>query len=69
MKTVEDFLALYGKECFSCGAARGLNETTSAELALTELISVIADESYSAGYSFAKKEKELVETAATSLSD
>ena len=65
MTTVTEILELYRKECFSCGSSRSVKDTTSAEVAITELI----NESYSAGYSFAKREEELVVEAAKSLSD
>ena len=65
MTTATEILELYRKECFSCGSSRSVKDTTAAEVALTELI----NESYSKGYSFAKREEELVAEAAKSLSD
>ena len=55
MTTVTEILELY----------RNVGDTGAAEVALTELI----NESYSKGYSFAKKESDLVEKAAESLSE
>ena len=55
MTTVTEILELY----------RYVGDSAAAEVALTELI----NESYSAGYSFAKREEELVAEAAKSLSE
>ena len=55
MTTVTEILELY----------RNVGDTAAAEVAITELI----NKSYSAGYSFAKREEELVAEAAKSLSD
>ena len=55
MTTVTEILELY----------RDVGDTEAAEVALTELI----NESYSKGYSFAKREEELVAEAAESLSE
>ena len=65
MTTVTEILELYRKECFSCGSSRSVKDTTAAEVALTELI----NESYSAGYSFAKNEESLVNDAVEALSE
>jgi len=55
MTTVTEILELY----------RYVGDTEAAEVALTELI----NESYSAGYSFAKNEESLVNDAVEALSE
>tara|TARA_B110001454_G_scaffold37795_1_gene37240 strand:- start:327 stop:524 length:198 start_codon:yes stop_codon:yes gene_type:complete len=65
MTMITEILELYRKECFSCGSHRSVGDTTAAEVALTELV----NESYSAGYSFAKNEESLVNEAVEALSE
>ena len=59
MTTVTEILELY----------RYVGDTEAAEVAITELITAAADESYSAGYSFAKNEESLVNEAVEALSE
>jgi hypothetical protein len=54
MTTITEILELY----------KTVGDTSAAEVALTELI----DESYSEGYSFAKRESGLIEEVSNALS-